>query len=368
MSIANPGIQPVVVGQVIAQKINAINAGGGTLTYLAIGLPPGLSINTTTGVISGTIPNSSDATGVFASSIMVTNGTSGSTVAVIWNVADPSLGSSTTNSSEQVVEEEEKEEDGEVSDKAKNDRELDSVEITLVGLFLNAIDNLSRDEFEQVVALARFRVDPDLTSINVKDKDPKGLVAEFKKDPGGVIAGMAFAGGANAITLPSPLSNNGNKIVIVSTKSIRGSKPGAKPDDEPTVADKFNLALEAHELQHVVQMVRAKKGSEFLAKYLTAYVGNRVKYKMSDQDAYELIPAEIEGHAVQTAVGKVLKDATNLKKFKELAEVKPEPAILHWGRLTTGKDAEELAKQFKTEYEKAKKELTDSLEKKKQGK
>jgi len=259
--------------------------------------------------------------------------------------------------------------------KTQDDRGLDSVEMALVGIFLRAIDDLSEDEFKAVVSRARLRIDRDLAYEKVKDMDAKAMLAAFKEDPGKLIAGLAFAGGAQAITLPPPLSNNGTCIVIVSSKSIRGTKPAATEKDAPTVDSIENLALEAHELQHVVQMVRAKKSSEFLAKYLSEYLDNRFRFKMNEEDAYELIMAEIEGHAVQKAVEKVLKDATNLKKFKQIAEIRSLfegtdfQTQFMWEMFTKSKlsrqDIKDLGEAFKREYERVKKEKVEELEKKK---
>ena len=53
-SVTNPGSQSGTVGTAISLQIKASDPGGKTLTYSATGLPAGLSVNSSTGLISGT--------------------------------------------------------------------------------------------------------------------------------------------------------------------------------------------------------------------------------------------------------------------------------------------------------------------------
>ncbi|HEX4722100.1 MAG TPA: putative Ig domain-containing protein [Pseudonocardiaceae bacterium] len=53
VSVTNPGNQSTVVGTSVSLPISASDTAGGTLSYSATGLPAGLSINSTSGVISG---------------------------------------------------------------------------------------------------------------------------------------------------------------------------------------------------------------------------------------------------------------------------------------------------------------------------
>jgi hypothetical protein len=53
--LANPGPQSSSIGQTISLALSATDADGDLLTYLAAGLPPNLSINPATGIISGTL-------------------------------------------------------------------------------------------------------------------------------------------------------------------------------------------------------------------------------------------------------------------------------------------------------------------------
>jgi hypothetical protein len=54
LSVTNPGSQSTAVGSAISLQIRARSATGARLTYGATGLPAGLSINTSTGLIAGT--------------------------------------------------------------------------------------------------------------------------------------------------------------------------------------------------------------------------------------------------------------------------------------------------------------------------
>jgi hypothetical protein len=54
VTVADPGPQTGTVGTAARLQISATDGAGGTLSYKATGLPPGLSVNTSTGLISGT--------------------------------------------------------------------------------------------------------------------------------------------------------------------------------------------------------------------------------------------------------------------------------------------------------------------------
>jgi len=78
VTVTNPGNQSTVVGTPVSLQINASDsASGQTLTYSATGLPAGLSINSSTGLISGT----PTTTGSYNVTVTVsdTTGASGST-------------------------------------------------------------------------------------------------------------------------------------------------------------------------------------------------------------------------------------------------------------------------------------------------
>ncbi|MFJ1535411.1 putative Ig domain-containing protein [Streptomyces mirabilis] len=54
VTVTNPGSQSTTTGGAVSLQIHATDSGGASLTYSATGLPTGLSINSSTGLISGT--------------------------------------------------------------------------------------------------------------------------------------------------------------------------------------------------------------------------------------------------------------------------------------------------------------------------
>jgi endo-1,4-beta-xylanase len=84
VSVTNPGNQSGTVGTAESVQIHATDSGGQQLTYHASGLPSGLSINSSTGLISGT-PSSAGTSTVMVSASDST-GASGST-SFTWTIA-----------------------------------------------------------------------------------------------------------------------------------------------------------------------------------------------------------------------------------------------------------------------------------------
>jgi Ricin-type beta-trefoil lectin domain/Putative Ig domain len=68
VTIANPGIQTTTLGAAVSLPIHATSSLGETLTYSASGLPTGLAINASTGLITGT----ASATGSFPVTVTAT--------------------------------------------------------------------------------------------------------------------------------------------------------------------------------------------------------------------------------------------------------------------------------------------------------
>ena len=85
VGVANPGDQHNVAGDSVSLPITGVDAADVALTYSATGLPQGLSINSTTGVISGTVAatatEESDAVTVTA-----TDGPNSGSTSFAWNV------------------------------------------------------------------------------------------------------------------------------------------------------------------------------------------------------------------------------------------------------------------------------------------
>jgi endo-1,4-beta-xylanase len=89
VSVTNPGSQTSTVGTAASVQIHATDSGGAALTYSASGLPAGLSINSSTGLISGT-PTTSGTSSVTVTATDST-GASGSTT-FSWTVNSSSGG------------------------------------------------------------------------------------------------------------------------------------------------------------------------------------------------------------------------------------------------------------------------------------
>jgi hypothetical protein len=86
VTITDPGDQANTVGDTVALALSAADAGSGTPTYLATGLPAGLSINPSTGEISGTIGSGATAIGSYLTTILVEDGTYSAVDAFTWTI------------------------------------------------------------------------------------------------------------------------------------------------------------------------------------------------------------------------------------------------------------------------------------------
>jgi hypothetical protein len=78
VSVTNPGAQTGAVGTAVRLPIQASDSDGGALSYSASGLPPGLSIDTATGVIAGT-PTTTGASSVTVTATDVNGGSASTT-------------------------------------------------------------------------------------------------------------------------------------------------------------------------------------------------------------------------------------------------------------------------------------------------
>ncbi len=100
VTVANPGNQTGSVGTAASLQIRASDsASGQTFTYSASGLPAGLSINSSTGLISGT-PTTAGASNVTVSATD-TSGASGS-VSFTWGISDSANPVTVTNPGNQT--------------------------------------------------------------------------------------------------------------------------------------------------------------------------------------------------------------------------------------------------------------------------
>ena len=87
--VTNPGQQSVTQNSVVSLPVSA-SATGGTLSYTASGLPAGLGVNASTGLISGTV---SAIPGTYRSTILVSAAGQVTSVSFNWIVVLPNLGS-----------------------------------------------------------------------------------------------------------------------------------------------------------------------------------------------------------------------------------------------------------------------------------
>jgi VCBS repeat-containing protein len=85
-AVTNPGTQNSTEGDTVSLPISASDVDGDTLSYSAAGLPAGLSIDSETGLISGSLTfDSADSYGV---TVTVSDGTAATDVVFSWNVSD----------------------------------------------------------------------------------------------------------------------------------------------------------------------------------------------------------------------------------------------------------------------------------------
>ena len=76
-------------GGTVSLPASATDADADTISYSATGLPPGLSINTSSGLISGTVSSTASAGSPYAVSITATDGTANATDTFSWTITHP---------------------------------------------------------------------------------------------------------------------------------------------------------------------------------------------------------------------------------------------------------------------------------------
>jgi hypothetical protein len=86
ITVADPGWQLSSEGGTAALPMAATDATGGQLSYSALGLPDGLSINTNTGVISGTLAPGTASDVSYAVTVTASDGTYSGAVTFLWQV------------------------------------------------------------------------------------------------------------------------------------------------------------------------------------------------------------------------------------------------------------------------------------------
>ena len=106
LTLVNPGPQQSVSLSTVSLAMSTNNPGSATLTYSATGLPAGLSINATTGAITGTLSSGADTNSPYTTVVTVTGSTYSSVQSFTWTVntvilANP--GDQTSNDSQPVL-------------------------------------------------------------------------------------------------------------------------------------------------------------------------------------------------------------------------------------------------------------------------
>ena len=83
VTVSNPGDQSNSGGDTVSLMLMATSSDNAPLAYSVAGLPPGLAIDSNTGLISGNFQ--SEAAGSYAVTVTVTDPSSGVSVAVTFN-------------------------------------------------------------------------------------------------------------------------------------------------------------------------------------------------------------------------------------------------------------------------------------------
>ncbi len=89
VTLANPGGQANYEGDSVSLALSATDSGSGTLHYAAFGLPAGLAISSSTGVISGTIALGAAAYGPYTVTVVANDGTYSAMQTFTWGVSSP---------------------------------------------------------------------------------------------------------------------------------------------------------------------------------------------------------------------------------------------------------------------------------------
>ncbi|RPE43531.1 putative Ig domain-containing protein [Streptomyces sp. Ag109_O5-1] len=94
VTVTNPGSQSTVTGSSVSLQISATDSAGATLTYSASGLPTGLSISSSTGLISGT----ASTAGTYSTTVTATDSTGASgSASFTWTVSTSGGGTCTSS-------------------------------------------------------------------------------------------------------------------------------------------------------------------------------------------------------------------------------------------------------------------------------
>ncbi|MEU2426018.1 putative Ig domain-containing protein, partial [Streptomyces sp. NPDC007851] len=94
VTVTNPGSQSTATGSAVSLQISATDSANATLTYSATGLPTGLSISSSTGLISGT----ASTAGTYSTTVTATDSTGASgSASFTWTVSTSGGGTCTSS-------------------------------------------------------------------------------------------------------------------------------------------------------------------------------------------------------------------------------------------------------------------------------
>jgi hypothetical protein len=91
VALVNPGPQWNVDGQAVSLQLQGHDADGDTVSYTASGLPSGLNLDPSTGLISGTLVSNADTNSPYNVMVTASDGTNTATQTFLWTVAQVSL-------------------------------------------------------------------------------------------------------------------------------------------------------------------------------------------------------------------------------------------------------------------------------------
>src|SRR5262249_2756721 len=86
LGIDNPGDQSNQEGDSVSLQVSATDADGDSLSYSAGGLPPGLSINSSTGLISGAVAQLASNLSPYQVTVAASDGTHSASASFSWDV------------------------------------------------------------------------------------------------------------------------------------------------------------------------------------------------------------------------------------------------------------------------------------------
>jgi hypothetical protein len=85
-TLANPGNPTDAEGQIVSLQLVGVDADGDPLAYSATGLPPGLTLNPSSGLITGTLPYT--AAGTYPTTFTVSDGADTAERSITWSVTN----------------------------------------------------------------------------------------------------------------------------------------------------------------------------------------------------------------------------------------------------------------------------------------